>query len=57
MKEKLISLLNEMDERLGELMNKVDGSSNEEQEMYYTGKYCELDRVYKELMEIVENDN
>lgn len=57
MKRQLNLLLKEMDERLTELMDKVDGSTNEEMESYYTGKYCELDRVYKELREIVENDN
>ena len=57
MKGKLNLLLKEMDERLSELMDKVDDSTNEEVEAYYTGKYCELDKVYKELKEIVENDN
>ena len=57
MKEQLNLLLKEMDERLNDLMDKVDGSTNEEMESYYAGKYCELDKVYKELKEIVENDN
>lgn len=57
MKRQLNVLLKEMDERLKYLMERVDGSTNEEMESYYTGKYCELDKVYKELKEILDNEN
>lgn len=57
MKRQLNVLLKEMEERLTYLMERVDGSPDDNAESYYTGKYCELDRVYKELKEILENEN